>query len=258
MNKIWGMVVVCVALGVTGGCAKDFVRPVDAEAERKANAQRIAHNAIVNDNDCVTADSAAVASVYARMGITPGTVMTPAQKAQFGFLYGIERKPECIRGKTGAATDGGRYGVTPEELARMEKVQECTRASLLLKALEAKEVSVVVGDGSVREHLEAVSRDCGNWHEQRRADALVAAENALRERCTRPRFFGPHPWSNPEFYRECERLGFAPGPTVIQFGVTTQPLYIPGPSPRERLMERAGYDRSGQIPTGNGGQYRRR
>lgn len=255
MNKLVKIGLALVALG-GGGCATAFVTPEDERAARKANQQKLDHNAIVNDSDCTTADSGAVAHVYGRLGIEPGALMTPEQAAQFASLY-WERKPECIRGKTGASATGGRYGVTPEELARMGKVQECTRASMLLKTLEAKEIGIVAADGSVLEHVEAISRDCANWHEQRRADALVAAENALRERCSRPRFLGPHPWSNPEFYDTCRRMGFGVGPSAVQFGVTTQPLYAPGPSRRERLMERAGHDRSGQIQSGNG-YYRRR
>lgn len=253
MNKLAKICVAGIALATLGGCATAYVTPKDAADERKTNAQKIIHNGIVNDDDCNTANLAVVAGVFSQMGITPETKMMPAQEALFAFLY-EERKPECVRGKTGASTTGGRYGVTPEEIARMSKVQECTHASLLLKAIEAKEVGAVVGGGAVVGHLEAIGRDCANWHEQRRADTLVAAENAIRERCSRPRFLGPHPWSNPEFYDTCRRMGFEVGPSVVQFGVTTQPLYTSGPSRRERLMERAGYDSSGQVQ----GHYRRR
>ena len=54
-----------------------------------------------------------------------------------------------------------------------------------------KEMAVVAGEGSTIEHFEAIATDCGNWHNQRRADALVAMENAIRERCSRPRFLPP-------------------------------------------------------------------
>lgn len=252
MNKLLKILIAGIVLAVMGGCAASAVQPEDAAAERAANQQKLKHNAIVNDNDCVTADAAARANALLSLGLTPEMARTPEQEFRFGVLYG-KSMPECMKGKDGAATDGSRYGVTPAQLAWMQKEQECTRASALLKMLEGKEMAVVAGEGSTIEHFEAIAIDCGNWHNQRRADALVAMENAIRERCSRPRFFAPHPWVSGSFYDTCRQMGFEVGPSVIQMGVTVQPAYFPGANGRRaRLMEKAGYDRSGQVQTGNG------
>ena len=52
-----------------GRCAANAVRPEDAAAERAANQQKLKHNAIVNDNDCVTADAAARANALLLWGL---------------------------------------------------------------------------------------------------------------------------------------------------------------------------------------------
>jgi len=245
---LWRFATLLFAAVMLGGCASSVVKKEDMELERRAKEQTIEMNQIKIDDACVTADAAAVAEALTLAGIAPRKSMSKAQEVRFLHYY-EQKKPECMRGKDGAsAGSGGRYGVTPKQLAYMSKAEECLRASYLLKTVEGKEAGMVAKEGSVIYHLEAINRDCAQWRADNRADY------AVRE-YYRPRWFAPHPWTyqyHGRSYPYYQPGGPGTCPGLVCAGVTWKNHYdhstYSGPpgKRRQELWKKRGLDNYGQ------------
>jgi len=189
MNKIFKFLVVLTALAVMQGCASSMVKPEDMELERASKYQAVEHNQTVVDNDCVTADAAAMASAMAKADIESGKKMSPAQEKLLMYYY-EELKPECMRGKRGASMTGGRYNVSPEQLAWMDQRYYCKRAGLLMRSLQGREISNVLEEGSPMQNLRMILEDCNNSREQDREDYALKRDADLRETIETRNFWG--------------------------------------------------------------------
>ena len=108
--------------------------------------------------------------------------MAGAKASAWGFFY---REPPCAA-REKAALGESRYDIAPSALARMPQEEVCIHANLLLRALQAGEVRLAVGDGTTREHLNIVLKDCASWRAERRADYAT-------EEYFRPRWVAPYP-----------------------------------------------------------------
>ena len=161
------------------------------------------------DDGCMRVDAAATANVYALWNDARNGNDACVEEGGSAPLYDIERKPECIRRRTGASSSGGRYGVTPRGLRADGKGAGMHPRELTSKgSIEAKEGESLPERVPLWNTLRQLSGGCGNWYEQRPADALVSAQNAIRERDALARaFFCPHPWVSESFYDTCRQMG---------------------------------------------------
>ncbi len=200
MKKIFKILLLGGALLFLSGCASSLVTKGGLALENQSKRQTIQHNEVVLNNDCVTADASATASAMAKAGISPGKKMSQAQEKLFMYYY-EELKPECTRGKRGAAVTGGRYNVSPTQLAWMEQESTCTRASFLMRSLQGREVFNVVEEGSPLQQLYLIQEDCGNWRNERRADYALKSQERRADKAQNRRFWSRFIAPYPRSYR---------------------------------------------------------
>jgi len=197
MNNFLKAVVVLVALGVMGGCAASQVKPEDAGLEHTAKHQTVNQNQNKEDRGCAITDATIFANAAGKAGIRDGVPATPRQEKLFAIYY-EELKAECVRGKQGASLTGGRYRVTPSELAETPMEEQCLGAGTLKKNLLANEVRNVdhasaIPGSTVAYYKNVLIPDCDGWLKNRREDMeydLRVVE--VKERTKRSRYDAFH------------------------------------------------------------------
>ncbi|MEK7134593.1 MAG: hypothetical protein AAB819_02635 [Patescibacteria group bacterium] len=171
MKKI---ILVFLALTALGGCASapEEWKRFSAESAK----QQLRGNQMELDRTCAEQVRSEEGEAVRR------AEMAGAKPSAWLFFY---RQPPCVAHEA-ASRGGARYGIAPEVLARMPQAEMCVNANLLLRSLQAGEIRLAVGDGTVREHLNMVLKDCSAWRAERRADYAT-------EEYFRPRWVAPYP-----------------------------------------------------------------